>query len=430
MSLIETNIHADYQQDTWTAVMALRELVANAYDAQRRYAAEGRGAARIEYSKRSRKLTITTAGVSVPNRALLFGMSEARDEATSIGQFGEGLPMALLTLAAKRYPVRVLNGDERWLPCIEVSSQFHERVLAIDVRKLPKTRTDFTIEIEQVGSDLWEEVQGLFLPEDAKVAVEVTHDDYGRLRLLAEPKYAGNFYVKGVFIKHFEDMNLGYCVEKFPLNRDRTHVENKHRDDVMYTLVYHLGDLQLLSRISAYESNAISRANSESAAQQLLRQKYGGDEQRVSFVPLDYDDEESIQLLQHHGYTVHRVDNQMLLNQYPEDDSVRRLRMQDLVEKHKRRDTNEQLSLSSPSRKWFALVRYAYEDKILIDDNVWSESAGDYQIVSTSYALSGSVLSDAKVRQRLADFFVGNITLEDAALAARLRNELEEMEEN
>jgi hypothetical protein len=77
---------------TWTVVEALRELIANAIDSL----------AEVEISFKKDILTITDKGEGFSTRSLVIGESEHGKSDQQIGQFGEGLKIAMLVLAKKK----------------------------------------------------------------------------------------------------------------------------------------------------------------------------------------------------------------------------------------------------------------------------------------------------------------------------------------
>lgn len=221
MAKITLSIQRDYQP-SWGPVHALRELFANALDAQ----ARGLGAANVRFE--NNKILITSEGVKLTRAHLLLGTSENRGSSDAIGQFGEGLKLALLVLArdAERYGLstRITNDDEVWTPALEPSDAFDgAEVLVISTRTV-RPRGKFEIEIGGLDYEVFSAAQQLFLaldPDHLKVmnAIRVGHQ-----RVFLDPKMAGRLYVKGVFIAHDPKARFGYELD-MEINRDRQFFE-------------------------------------------------------------------------------------------------------------------------------------------------------------------------------------------------------------
>jgi hypothetical protein len=223
MPLITTTLHHRYQPNL-DAIWACREIGSNAIDGEERHRHLGVGEMSIEYSARGKTLTIRNEGITVPMTALLMGTSDSREESGCIGQFGEGLPMALLVLARSDIPVTVINGDEKWEPVLLRSDVFNnEPVLAVKTRKLLKDRKAFEIQIKGIDKEDYAEFCSRFLRLDPLFDEEQTvkQQEHSKERVLLQAKYHGRIYNKGVFVCEREDLMFGYDLHT-ELNRDRS----------------------------------------------------------------------------------------------------------------------------------------------------------------------------------------------------------------
>ena len=88
---IDYMIDLSYGQKDWDMSSALRELIANAIDTKTDYS----------YKWEDGIVTVSDHGTGLPKKAFVMGGSSKSSDATSIGQFGEGLKMCLVT--ALRY---------------------------------------------------------------------------------------------------------------------------------------------------------------------------------------------------------------------------------------------------------------------------------------------------------------------------------------
>jgi len=250
MPTLITSLHHKYQP-TLDALWACREIGSNAIDGEERNRHLGIGALTINYSKRSRTLTIHNEGVTVSPTALLMGTSESRSDELCIGQFGEGLPMALLVFARSSIPVVIYNGDEKWEPSIEKSEQYdNEPVLCIKTRKMLKDRGGFEVQIQGIDPEEYESFCSLFLRFDPEFDPTQTVHSPRRdgERVLLQPDYTGKIYNKGVFVQKRGDLMFGYDL-RGELNRDRSFMDE-------WTLKSGLGSL-LASCISENGSTFI-----------------------------------------------------------------------------------------------------------------------------------------------------------------------------
>lgn len=221
---IETSLSAGYQRDTWTVRDALRELISNALDGESRLKPLGLGKASLKYDAGSRTVVVSNVGATVPTKALLMGTSESRDVDEAIGQFGEGLPMALLVLAREGRQVTIYNGEEKWTPVIERSSKFSgEHVLVVNTRKVTD-RGRFEVHVSPIEPDQWNEAQRLFLTFDPNFDPRAVVEAGRQERILLQPVMKGRIYCKGVFVTQRSDLLFGYDI-RGTLNRDRSFMD-------------------------------------------------------------------------------------------------------------------------------------------------------------------------------------------------------------
>lgn len=223
MPTITTSLHHKYQPKL-DALWACREIGSNGIDGEERHRYLGTGTLSITYSKRSKTLTVRNDGITVPATALLMGTSDSREEEDCIGEFGEGLPMALLVLARSDIPVTIFNGDEKWEPLILRSEQYgNEPVLAVKTRKMLKDRGGFEVQIKGIEPEEYEEFCSLFLRFDKGFDPQqaIAKAPHSKERVLLQARYHGRIYNKGVFVAEREDLMFGYDLHG-ELNRDRS----------------------------------------------------------------------------------------------------------------------------------------------------------------------------------------------------------------
>jgi len=243
MGRIELTISPDYQSQEWGLWEVVREIIANARDAQTKMSGDGRGKMGIRYDRATETLYVTTYGVKVASASLLMGFGDSRQYDSAIGIFGEGLPMAMMTAA--RLPgvaMTVINDDEKWEPVIERSQTFNHHgrgvpVVVVNTRKLPKSHGSYEVQIKGLGAELWDEYRQRFLfldpVFDPKVHAAGAAQAPGEILLLA--KHKGMIYNKGVYVCSKKDLAFGYNL-RMKLNRDRSLIDE-------WDLKFHLSKL-------------------------------------------------------------------------------------------------------------------------------------------------------------------------------------------
>lgn len=223
MPQLVTSLSVDYQRNNWSITEALREIIANAFDAEEENKAENKGKMTLHYDPKTKVLTVATAGLTVSSQALLMGTSSSRSNDNCIGQFGEGLPMALLALARDGWKITIYNGSDKWTPMIIPSPEYDgAKVLAIETRKMVKPRNDFVVEIQDIEQDEVNIVYKMFLKLDEDLSPRsVYFTSLSGNQVITHPDYAGRIYVKGVLITHKTNLMYGYNFRDITLNRDR-----------------------------------------------------------------------------------------------------------------------------------------------------------------------------------------------------------------
>ncbi len=221
--LIKTSISAEYQRNL-TVLWCLRELGANGIDGEERNKNTGAGCFEWSYSKRSGTLEFVNWGVKVSTAALLMGTSESRSEENCIGQFGEGLPLALKQLCYLGHDVEIFNRNEKWTPKLEAQKEFDgQRVLTVKVRTV-KDRGGFIVRVKNISGSVWPKLQTLFLKTHPSYDPEETASGlYTEEKVLLQPEFKGKVYNKGVFLLEREDLLFGYLLQAadHEIGRDR-----------------------------------------------------------------------------------------------------------------------------------------------------------------------------------------------------------------
>lgn len=216
-TLIEFPITRNYVSD-WTFWHAIREILQNAIDQTVVNPQCEMSMTEVEENG-SFTLTIETTRGFLERRSLLLGHSTKRDDDRTIGQFGEGLKLALLVLCRMGHGVRVINGDkEVWVPSIKKSKQYDAEILCISIEKglLSKVQdTGVKFIITGCSKTHVESVKRSYIPNAVNDA-------------LVDVGSPGKIYVGGLFV--FRNARLCHSYNFSPgrltLGRDRNVVSD------------------------------------------------------------------------------------------------------------------------------------------------------------------------------------------------------------
>ena len=208
MSKISLNVKTSYCP-RWGLRQAVREVVQNARDC------ESRGGT-AEYSHSGNTLTVTSTGGGIlDERALVFGETSKADDDRAIGQFGDGLKVALVVFARMGIPVRIDTGRQFWTLSVEGG------VVHVCTRNKPAAhwRDRVVVTVEGVTGHDWSEWSRDYLWLSPAKSATVT--PWGRV--LTDQAHAGTIYVQGILIERRPRYTLGYDLYRgsVEISRDR-----------------------------------------------------------------------------------------------------------------------------------------------------------------------------------------------------------------
>ena len=149
-------------------------------------------------------------------KALYLGGTSKEGDGRLIGQYGEGLKLALLVFARTKTPVTVRNCDEDWTAAIEPDDRGIP-VLTVYTRKARTPINGVEIEVGNVSDELWEQAQGMFMR--LLPPLKQYETDHGAI--LVDPERVGKYYVKGVFVANQPNAAFGYNFKHLDIGRDR-----------------------------------------------------------------------------------------------------------------------------------------------------------------------------------------------------------------
>lgn len=198
---------------SWGVLQAIRELIANAVDT---------GSHSIYFE--GDDLHIESFGGSIPREHLLLGSGSKTKNTDTIGQFNEGMKLALLILEREGFKVEILNGEVCWTPFFQHSNTFNEECLHIMETDCVDGDEDFvSFIIKDVDQDLQEEITHKHLVFDD----ERDFHDTPQGEILLDDQYKGHIYCGGVWVTEDPTFEYGYNfnVDCLKLDRDRQTVK-------------------------------------------------------------------------------------------------------------------------------------------------------------------------------------------------------------
>jgi hypothetical protein len=175
------------------------------------------------------------------------------------GQFGEGFVLGILALARAGHAVSVYNGDKVWHPSIEKAETGpfvgHE-LLHLNSRKLPNARDTFSVEVDNVPKELWDETKKRFLFLTPPAAESMVVTTYGTV--LLGPEYRGKIFSRGIYVNTLAALEHGYDLPDLRLDRDRRLVDEwelRGKLPAIWNAAYELESEKFLPRIYDMSKN-------------------------------------------------------------------------------------------------------------------------------------------------------------------------------
>lgn len=164
-------------------------------------------------------LRMENKGVVLSHKILLLGETTKQNRSDQIGRFGEGAKGASLAFVRAGRMVRIRTGNELWVPKIEHSKTFDEKILVFEITKTKEFINDTRVEIG-ISVEEWESFKKRFL-----FLSEIDKKDFCGQSLVLDKDYSGKIFVKGIFIQDEPDLKYGYdlCIYT---DRDRKMIYN------------------------------------------------------------------------------------------------------------------------------------------------------------------------------------------------------------
>lgn len=204
---IPLSLARNYVRD-WTISDGVRELIANALDQDDN-----------EIYVEGDTLNINSYGSTIPEDCILLGNGSKVSGDSNIGQFNEGLKIAMLVLCRNNLNVEIRNGGEVWIPSLEYSELYNTECLHINIEPRDGGFSN-NVEIEVQG------LPDVFLKEikERTLCMQESYEyhetNYGTI--LLDVQHKGKVFIGGLFVDNFKsDYGYNFAPEDFPLDRDR-----------------------------------------------------------------------------------------------------------------------------------------------------------------------------------------------------------------
>lgn len=211
----DVNLAADYEIDRWDVWHMIREFVSNALDAV------SNDSQKVTISSETGFVNIADHGKGYPIVfAKRIGASSKREDASSIGQFGEGTKMAILTALRKGLEIRLASQDWLIVPKL-ISEEEGLQILAYDIYQTnePIIGSLVSVQAEECVTDVIASLSDLFLQFNEAAPLS---GDYSQ-GIMPKGDQA-KLYNKGVYIKDVDAL-FTYGLSLARLNRDRDLVD-------------------------------------------------------------------------------------------------------------------------------------------------------------------------------------------------------------
>ena len=237
--LIDSGISTKHAAN-WTMGMAMRELVQNWLDVKNEYSVGG------TISWKGGIATIKDDGPGMEVKHFSFGMNDKEIE--SIGQFGEGLKSAFLTLARLNRMVEIRTNGLEIRPIIQTSEGFGTDTLHYEIGEMEARHT-----ARLVGTKIHVECTQEELNEGKRYFVELISKSNGDFKWLDKNSISlpgGLVYIKGSAIGTIEGAMFSYHL-KGPdaaeaVNRDRSSLDMDTIEPMIARLVGHTSSTKVM----------------------------------------------------------------------------------------------------------------------------------------------------------------------------------------
>lgn len=219
MRTYELSLTPNYVSD-WNLRMAVRELIQNGIDQE---VLDKNNRFEIYYENGTIRFSNTKSALKI--NTLLLGKSTKTNNEDTVGQFGEGYKISALVLnrLGKTFTVYNHSKNEVWTTRFVNSRRWHDKILVFDVDDNATVETGLAIEVGNISSEEWDDLQEIWLGFQECSRIHTTYGD-----ILTDESQKNKVYVNGLFISCSADLKYGYDFKPqyLKLERDRMSCDN------------------------------------------------------------------------------------------------------------------------------------------------------------------------------------------------------------
>lgn len=273
----DVNLTLTYENDRWSEWHIIREFMSNALDAV------GGQIDDFSLTEENGFIHIHDLGNGYPiNFAKRIGASSKKNDEQSIGQFGEGTKMAILTCLRKGISVRLASQDWLIIPkSLPIDNDLD--VLVFDIYKSEEAIQGSMVSIEatQEVKEILKDKGQYFLQFSTLSSL------YGTMNQGIFPSQGNaKLYNKGVFIKEIDALYT-YGISINQLNRDRDLVDDDTLSHRIRDILNKVGNPEVIQRYFE-ESNRIANGVISSKFKEFNYSLYPDWEVRQTWVDTFY----------------------------------------------------------------------------------------------------------------------------------------------
>lgn len=257
MKQIKLSFTEDYVGH-WSWWQGARELMQNAIDTKD-----------FDIVFGSTSMSIVSRGGVIPPRSLLLGATTKRDDASTIGKFGEGMKLGFLVLLREGAKITMENGKDLWVPEIVRDEEMDANVLAVNIFEgvlTENSEKEVCIKIADIPKWAIEEIMDNYAPTTERTVVIENargkaytkiyqHDDENQEEGDDGVITGGdcNLFVNGLFVTRVPGnfkFDYDFKPEAFVLDRDRDSASTYEVKYEANRLLSESDDIDLLARLA------------------------------------------------------------------------------------------------------------------------------------------------------------------------------------
>ena len=232
----------------WSLEEAIREIIQNYLDVRNELEVDGS----ISYNEEKGQAIIKDFGPGMEMRHLVMGISEKSEDA--IGQFGEGLKLALLVFAREGRKIEIWTNGKKIRPVIEYNDYYETELINLTAEEMEPhfkaNHTGTSIKFDCSENEL-ETGKSYFIDfykrDEDEFEWFVKEDDFQ----VSLP--GGNIFVNGSRVGEIENAKFSYHFSgkdaRKAINRDRGSIDTEKLDEVLCDRIYEMRSLKFMKAL-------------------------------------------------------------------------------------------------------------------------------------------------------------------------------------